>query len=135
MEGENHGLATGSSCDCQSQRSATAISLAPSCRKKISSAEGAGCGIPINDYRVANGSPPYALSQTFSIAADQQSQDMATNNFIGHDGTDGSSVFERVAAAAMPVPRLLVRMSMGSDGTAKPPSTGGRAARATMPTC
>src|SRR6478752_4517375 len=73
----------------------------------------------INEYRAANGLQPYALSQTLSIAADQQSQDMATNNFIGHDGTNGSSVFERVAAAGYPGASIIGENVYGLDGTAQ----------------
>ncbi|MGE3798706.1 MAG: CAP domain-containing protein, partial [Thermomicrobiales bacterium] len=45
----------------------------------------------INTYRLANGAPPLSLSQTMSVAADVHSQDMATNDFLGHTGSNGSS--------------------------------------------
>ncbi len=53
----------------------------------------------INAYRAENGAPPLALSQTMSVAAEQQSQDMATNDFLGHTGSNGSSYVDRLTAA------------------------------------
>jgi uncharacterized protein YkwD len=52
----------------------------------------------INDYRAANGVGPLALSATLSAAADAHSQDMATNDFLGHTGSDGSSFGQRFVA-------------------------------------
>ncbi len=49
----------------------------------------------INDYRAENGLEPLVLSATLSAAADAHSVDMATNDFMGHDGSNGSSPAER----------------------------------------
>jgi uncharacterized protein YkwD len=43
--------------------------------------------------------PPLALSSSLTSAALGHSQDMATNNFQGHTGSDGSTVSDRISAA------------------------------------
>ncbi|HEY7035905.1 MAG TPA: CAP domain-containing protein [Thermomicrobiales bacterium] len=53
----------------------------------------------INDYRAANGVGPLTLSPTLSAAAKAHSQDMATQNFLGHTGSDGSTPQQRMTAA------------------------------------
>jgi uncharacterized protein YkwD len=52
----------------------------------------------INDYRITNDLEPLVLSQTLSAAAEHHSEDMATNDFLGHEGSDGSTVEERFVA-------------------------------------
>lgn len=52
----------------------------------------------INDYRMTNGLDPLVLSQGLSAAAEHHSEDMATNDFLGHEGSDGSTVEERFVA-------------------------------------
>lgn len=58
----------------------------------------------INDYRAQNGVQPLAFSQTLSVAADNHSVDMVTNNVFSHTGTDGSSWVDRTRAAGYPDP-------------------------------
>src|SRR5688500_6576071 len=52
----------------------------------------------INEYRVANGAKPLVLSQTLSAAAEHHSLDMAANNFMSHDGSDGSQPRDHLTA-------------------------------------
>lgn len=53
----------------------------------------------INQYRVANGLEPFALSGTLSAAAKAHSQDMADKNYFEHVGLDGSTFGQRIVAA------------------------------------
>ncbi len=50
----------------------------------------------INEYRAENGLNPLVLSQTLSEAADAHSRDMADNNFMSHDGSNGSQPQDRL---------------------------------------
>lgn len=50
----------------------------------------------INGARAANGLAPYAPQAQLQQAATQHTLDMACNNFIGHTGSDGSKVKNRV---------------------------------------
>jgi uncharacterized protein YkwD len=52
----------------------------------------------INDYRAENGLNPLSLSPSLSAAADAHSLDMAANDFVGHDGSNGSSPEQRFVA-------------------------------------
>jgi uncharacterized protein YkwD len=72
----------------------------------------------INDYRVQNGLQPLALSQALSVAADQHSQDMATNEYVGYVGTDGWTVVERSGAAGYPDPGTTMENVFAGDPTA-----------------
>jgi len=51
----------------------------------------------INAYRLAHGLPPYAISPQLSAAAQAHVDDMITHHFLGYRGSDGSTVYERVA--------------------------------------
>ena len=53
----------------------------------------------INNARAQNGLPALAINPQLSAAAQGHSIDMACYGFLGHTGSDGSSVYERVAAA------------------------------------
>lgn len=49
-----------------------------------------------NQLRVQHGCTPLTLSPALSAAAMEHSTDMATNNFLGHTGSDGSSPGKRL---------------------------------------
>jgi uncharacterized protein YkwD len=53
----------------------------------------------INQHRISNGCQPFNVSREISAAAQAHSQDMALNDFVGHTGSDGSSVGQRLARA------------------------------------
>ena len=73
----------------------------------------------INDYRAANGLAPLALSETLNKAADAHSQDMASNNFLGHTGTNGSSPKDRLVAAGYTYDTYWAENVHGSSETAQ----------------
>jgi uncharacterized protein YkwD len=52
----------------------------------------------INAVRTQNGLPALAASPALAAAAARHSMDMACANYIGHDGSDGSTWYSRVAA-------------------------------------
>ena len=52
----------------------------------------------INNWRVAQGLSPLAPDPRLEAAAQLHSQDMATNSFCGHVGSNGSSFVERILA-------------------------------------
>jgi uncharacterized protein YkwD len=52
----------------------------------------------INNVRAQNGLPALAASPALAAAAARHSMDMACANYIGHDGSDGSTWYSRVAA-------------------------------------
>jgi hypothetical protein len=56
----------------------------------------------INGSRIANGLPPLALNADLSAAAQRHSEDMASNDFVDHVGSDGLTTEERLAAAGYP---------------------------------
>jgi uncharacterized protein YkwD len=56
----------------------------------------------INDYRAQNGAPPLQLGPALTAGADAHSQDMATNDFLGHTGSNGSNFVQRLVAAGYP---------------------------------
>jgi len=49
-----------------------------------------------NAFRVQNGLPPYRFSSQLTASAERHSQDMAETGAIGHAGSDGSTVRQRV---------------------------------------
>ena len=51
----------------------------------------------INRERISRGLPAYALNVQLSAAAQAQANDIASTGNYGHIGSDGSSVFDRVA--------------------------------------
>jgi uncharacterized protein YkwD len=54
----------------------------------------------MNEQRRANGCPVDLVRiDPLTVAARRHSIDMATHDFIGHDGTDGSNAQSRAAAA------------------------------------
>jgi uncharacterized protein YkwD len=53
----------------------------------------------INQARISHGCQPFNVSPQLSAAAQAHSQDMAINNFLGHNGSDGSSLGERLTRA------------------------------------
>ena len=53
----------------------------------------------LNDYRAANGLPPLRHNARLGAAADAHAADMATNNFTGHIGSDGSGPSRRIIHA------------------------------------
>lgn len=75
-----------------------------------------------NQLRAQNGCAPLTLSPALSAAANAHSADMAVNNFVGHIGTDGSTLGRRLdevgytftlaaenVAAGYPTPRDVVQ--------------------------
>ncbi|RMF31589.1 MAG: CAP domain-containing protein, partial [Chloroflexi bacterium] len=53
----------------------------------------------INQARVSQGLPPYALNEALTRAAQRHAEDMATHNFVDHTGSDGSSAVSRILEA------------------------------------
>ncbi|HET9222065.1 MAG TPA: CAP domain-containing protein [Roseiflexaceae bacterium] len=83
----------------------------------------------INQHRISNGCQPFTVSPQISAAAQAHSQDMALNDFVGHTGSDGSSVGRRLTragynwrmvaeniAAGQSTPASVVAAWMGSAG-------------------
>jgi hypothetical protein len=56
----------------------------------------------INGARIANGLPPLALNADLSAAAQRHSEDMASNDFVAHEGSNGLGTEDRIAAAGYP---------------------------------
>lgn len=56
----------------------------------------------INQARCSNGLNPVTVNPLLNNAATNHSMDMATNNFVGHTGSDGSDVTARVGAQNYP---------------------------------
>jgi uncharacterized protein YkwD len=52
----------------------------------------------INQQRQDNGQPLLSADSTLTQAALVHSLDMSCNNFVGHNGTDGSNWYNRIAA-------------------------------------
>jgi uncharacterized protein YkwD len=52
-----------------------------------------------NEYRSSYGLPMLVWDDRLAHAAQLHSADMAYNNFIGHDGSDGSNIGERITRA------------------------------------
>ena len=59
----------------------------------------------INQERIAAGLQPVGVDVRLVEAARLHSVDMATNDFVGHDGSNGSSFSQRIVAAGYPTPR------------------------------
>jgi len=53
----------------------------------------------INQYRLANGVPPLALSPTLTQASELHSQDMADHDYFSHYSLDGRSPYDRMVQA------------------------------------
>ncbi|HEX6269092.1 MAG TPA: CAP domain-containing protein, partial [Anaerolineales bacterium] len=53
----------------------------------------------INNARAQNGLPALTINPQLAAAAQGHSIDMACHGYLGHNGSDGSSVYERVLAA------------------------------------
>jgi len=71
----------------------------PSCSYTTSSSYQNEIASLINSARAQNGLPALAINARLAAAAQGHSIDMACHGFIGHNGSDGSSVHERVVAA------------------------------------
>jgi uncharacterized protein YkwD len=59
----------------------------------------------INDYRAANGRGPLSHNPQLGAAAENHSHDQAKNNYLGHTGSDGSSIQQRIQRAGYADPR------------------------------
>ena len=57
----------------------------------------------INQFRVANGLSPLQRDERLMAAARRHTNDMATNNFCSHYGSDGSNPFDRMRDAGYPL--------------------------------
>ncbi|MEH2420759.1 MAG: CAP domain-containing protein [Nostoc sp.] len=53
----------------------------------------------VNQQRGAAGLAPLSLNSQLTVAAQGHSQDMADHNFMAHNGSDGSSPFDRMQKA------------------------------------
>ncbi|MEX0817213.1 MAG: PKD domain-containing protein [Gaiellales bacterium] len=56
----------------------------------------------VNDYRAENGLEPVVASPTLTKASERHVDDMVENDFLGHDGSDGSTPAQRAADAGYP---------------------------------
>ena len=74
----------------------------------------------INDERQAQGLAAYSMQSQLRTAARNHSTDMACNGFIGHTGSDGSSVRDRVSAQGYSWSRVGENIYAG--GSASPQS-------------
>lgn len=70
-----------------------------SCNYSTSSSYATEIANLINNARAQNGLAPLAVNAQLTAAAQAHSIDMACHGFIGHTGSDASSVNQRVAAA------------------------------------
>jgi len=52
-----------------------------------------------NDLRAQHGLPPLAVNDALAAAAQAYAQTMATNDWLAHDGPDGSTLSSRAQAA------------------------------------
>jgi uncharacterized protein YkwD len=71
----------------------------PSCSYTSSSSYQNEIASLINNARAQSGLPALAVNAQLAAAAQGHSIDMACHGFIGHNGSDGSTVHERVVAA------------------------------------
>ncbi|GGP36477.1 CAP domain-containing protein [Streptomyces abikoensis] len=55
----------------------------------------------VNQERARAGVPPLRLDDRLSLAAQRHSEDQARNNFLGHNGSNGSSFFDRFREAGV----------------------------------
>jgi uncharacterized protein YkwD len=56
----------------------------------------------VNAARAAAGLCPLVINPQLTAAAQRQANDMSTNNFLEHTGTDGSDVWKRIADTGYP---------------------------------
>ncbi len=83
----------------------------------------------LNAERARAGCQPLSLDSRLMRAAQQHSEDMATNNFVGHTGSNGSTLAQRAdavgyawsalaenVAAGYPTPEAVMAGWMRSDG-------------------
>jgi len=73
----------------------------------------------INDTRASNGLGTLTLNSQLSAAAVRHSADMACQDFVGHNGSDGSTWYTRIEAEGMSYTRASENIYVGS------PSFGG----------
>jgi uncharacterized protein YkwD len=71
----------------------------PSCDYTTSSSYVNEIASLINNARAQNGLPALTINAQLAAAAQGHSIDMACHGFLGHNGSDGSSAYERIAAA------------------------------------
>ncbi|KAF1773598.1 CAP domain [Phytophthora cactorum] len=51
----------------------------------------------VNQERATKNLPPLRMHSKLQAAAQRQANDMAANNFMGHQGSDGSKMAQRAA--------------------------------------
>jgi len=79
-----------------SQASPTASDTPAACSASVNTAFEAWVVQLVNDERTSRGLSPYSVHSSLRAAARVQATDMACNHFLGHTGSDGSSVGDRV---------------------------------------
>ncbi|MGW1198692.1 CAP domain-containing protein [Streptomyces sp. NPDC002536] len=69
----------------------------------------------VNQERAKAGLPGLVLDGRLCAAAQRQSDDMARNNFLGHDGKDGSTPWKRINDAGIANVPMAENAATGSD--------------------
>jgi uncharacterized protein YkwD len=62
-------------------------------------ADGTGLGALVNGFRADAGRAPFAESRAATRAAERHAADMTSRGFFSHQGSDGSTVGDRLARA------------------------------------
>ena len=70
----------------------------------------------VNYQRAQAGASPLSASSALTSAARNHSQDMATNNFFSHTGSNGSSPFNRMSAAGFSYSSAAENIYAGNGG-------------------
>jgi len=76
----------------------------------------------VNYQREQAGVAPLSASSALTSAARSHSQDMAVNNFFSHTGSNGSSPFDRMAAAGFSFSYAAENIYAGSGSNNNPGS-------------
>ncbi|NCC33122.1 MAG: CAP domain-containing protein [Chloroflexia bacterium] len=66
-----------------------------------------------NAYRVQAGCAPLTLSPLLATSAQRHTDDMASNNFVSHTGSDGSSPWDRIRATGYTYSRAAENIAAG----------------------
>ncbi|WP_234794253.1 CAP domain-containing protein [Mycolicibacterium flavescens] len=76
----------------------------------------------INSTRAANGCGPVAANPQLNAAASRQANDMMANGVVGHVGSDGSSVGQRITDAGYTSYRDYAEIIFWSNGVGAVPA-------------
>lgn len=68
----------------------------------------------INEQRAAQGCPPLTRNPQLDTAAYSHSQDMALNDYVAHDGLDGTKFWQRIQATGYSFAQAAENIAAGS---------------------